>query len=84
MFRMSPFLLRRFALARDKPRLLKSRVNREVDARFCAGLGVKFPGALDRNPEICLPDARSAPRQSASTLIVSSQDYSSALPVAPT
>ena len=24
---------------------MKSRVNREVHARFCEGLGVKFPGA---------------------------------------
>ena len=42
---MSLYLQRRFALARDKRRAMKSRVNREVQARFCEGLGVKSPGA---------------------------------------
>jgi len=33
--RMSPLLRRKFALARDKRRAMKSRVNREVQARLC-------------------------------------------------
>ena len=42
---MSLPLQRRFALARDKRRAMKSRVNREVQAGLCEGLGVKSPGA---------------------------------------
>src|ERR1035438_2452789 len=42
---MSLFLPRRAALAREQGTSMKSRVNREVHARFCEGLGVKFPGA---------------------------------------
>ena len=42
---MSPFLPRRFALEGEQATAMKSRVNREVHARFCEGLGVKFPGA---------------------------------------
>jgi hypothetical protein len=38
---------RRFALARDKRRAMKSRVNREIQARLREGLGVKSPGLLD-------------------------------------
>jgi hypothetical protein len=43
--RMSVVLLRRFALARAKRRAMKSRVNREIQARFCERLGVKSSGA---------------------------------------
>jgi hypothetical protein len=42
--RMRLYLPRRFALARDKCRAMKSRVNREIQPRLCEGLGVKFPG----------------------------------------
>ena len=42
---MSPFLPRQFALDREQATAMKSRVNREVHARFCESLGVKFPGA---------------------------------------
>jgi len=47
---MSLTLQRRFALARGKRRAMKSRVNREVQARFREGLGVKSAqGLLDKN-----------------------------------
>jgi hypothetical protein len=45
---MSLSLQRRFALARDKRRAMKSRVNREVQARFREGLGAKSPGAYSK------------------------------------
>jgi hypothetical protein len=34
----------------------RSRVNREVHARFCEGLGVKFPRATRRAPRGCTGD----------------------------
>jgi hypothetical protein len=41
---------------------MKSRVNREVHARICEGLGVKFPGLLDRQElRNSPPEARSEP-----------------------
>src|ERR1035441_2833685 len=43
--RMSLYLQRRFALARCRRKAMKSRVNREIQARFREGLGVKSPGA---------------------------------------
>jgi len=43
--RMSHFFQRRFALARGKRRAMKSRVSREIQARFCESLGVKSLGA---------------------------------------
>ena len=40
----------------------RSRVNREVHARFCEGLGVKFPRATRRAPRGCTEDEGLAPR----------------------
>src|ERR1017187_9800636 len=43
--RRSLLLRRRFALAGEQPKAMKSRMTRECHVRFCEGLGVKFPGA---------------------------------------
>src|ERR1017187_8660709 len=43
--RRSLLLQRRFALAREQPKAMKSRMTRECYVRICEGLGVKFPGA---------------------------------------
>ena len=43
--RRSLLLQRRFALAREQPKAMKSRMTRECHVRICEGLGVKFPGA---------------------------------------
>jgi hypothetical protein len=42
---MSLVLQRRFVLVSAKRRAMKSRVNREIQARFREGLGVRFSGA---------------------------------------
>jgi hypothetical protein len=58
---MSPFLPRRFALEGEQATAMKSRVNREVHARFCEGLGVKFPG-VTRRPELWIAASRRSMR----------------------
>ena len=52
--RMSLTLQRRIALARDKRRAMKSRVSREIQARFCESLGVKSLGATRQSGGIIL------------------------------
>ena len=46
MFQEEPFPPEPRSFSQEKQATaMKSRVNREVQARFCEGLGVKFPGA---------------------------------------
>ena len=45
MFQEEPFPPDPARSRKGQATAMKSRVNREVQARFCEGLGVKFPGA---------------------------------------
>ena len=45
MFQEEPFPPEPARSRKGQATAMKSRVNREVQARFCEGLGVKFPGA---------------------------------------
>ena len=57
MFQEEPFPPEPARSRKRQATAMKSRVNREVQARFCEGLGVKFPGAT-RPDSFALAESR--------------------------